>query len=47
MISTTTSDWTVQPAQFRAYHEPALEFDEVRHGLILECAGAGEKPKPD
>jgi predicted GNAT family acetyltransferase len=35
MISTTTSDWTVQPVQFRAYHEPALEFDEVRHGLIL------------
>jgi len=37
MISMTTSDWTVHPAQFRAYHEAALEHDEVRHGLILNA----------
>jgi hypothetical protein len=25
----------MQPAEFSAYHEPALEADEVKHGLIL------------
>ena len=46
MISTTTSDWTVQPAQFRAYHGAALEHDEVRHGLILNALAQVENAKP-
>ncbi len=27
----------MQPAEFRAYHEPALELQEVKHGLILNA----------
>jgi len=27
----------MQPAEFRAYHEPALEADEVKHGLIVNA----------
>jgi predicted GNAT family acetyltransferase len=27
----------MQPAEFRAYHEPALEAEEARHGLILNA----------
>ena len=27
----------MKPAEFRAYHEPALERDEVKHGLILNA----------
>jgi hypothetical protein len=27
----------MQPAEFKAYHEPALEADEVKHGLILNA----------
>jgi predicted GNAT family acetyltransferase len=27
----------MQPAEFRALHEPALEHDEVKHGLILNA----------
>jgi len=27
----------MQPAEFSAYHEPALEADEVKHGLILNA----------
>ena len=45
MISMTTSDWTVHPAQFRAYHEAALEHDEVRHGLILYALAQVESAK--
>ena len=45
MISTTTSDWTVQPAQFRAYHGADLEHDEVRHGLILNALAQVESAK--
>jgi hypothetical protein len=35
----------MQPAEFRAYHEPALELQEVKHGLILNALGQlrGEK----
>jgi predicted GNAT family acetyltransferase len=28
---------SMEPAKFRAYHEPALEADEVKHGLILNA----------
>jgi hypothetical protein len=36
----------MQPAEFRAYHEPALETDEVKHGLILNALArmAAETP---
>ena len=36
----------MQPAEFRAYHEPALETDEVKHGLTLNALArmAGETP---
>jgi RimJ/RimL family protein N-acetyltransferase len=27
----------MQPAEFRAYHKPALKRDEVKHGLILNA----------
>jgi len=27
----------MQPAEFCAYHQPALEADEVKHGLILNA----------
>ena len=36
----------MQPAEFRAYHEPALETDEVKHGLVLSALArmVGETP---
>jgi ribosomal protein S18 acetylase RimI-like enzyme len=36
----------MQPAEFRAYHEPVLEADEVKHGLILNALQqrGGETP---
>jgi len=36
----------MQPAEFRAYHEPALELQEVKHGLILNALRqmGGERP---
>ena len=46
MTSTLTSDSSAQPEQFRAYHEPALEFDEVRHGLILSALARVNSGKP-
>ena len=35
----------MQPAEFRAYHEPALELQEVKHGFILNALAriGGEK----
>jgi hypothetical protein len=41
----TTSYLIMQPAEFRAYHEPALELQEVKHGFILNALGRidGEK----
>ena len=46
MTLTTASDWSAQPEQFRAYHEPALELDEVRHGLILNGLAQVSSAKP-
>ena len=37
MTRKTTTDRSMQPAEFRAYHEPALEADEVKHGLIVNA----------
>jgi RimJ/RimL family protein N-acetyltransferase len=39
-------DWSAQPALFRAYHEPALERDEVRHGLISNALAQVNIGKP-
>ena len=39
-------DWSAQPAQFRTYHEPALERDEIRHGLILNALAQVNSGKP-
>src|SRR5215472_12141418 len=46
MTSTLTSDSSAQPEQFRAYHEPALELDVVRHGLILNALAQVNSGKP-
>lgn len=46
MASTLASDSSAQPEQFRAYHEPTLEFDEVRHGLILNALAQVNSGKP-
>jgi predicted GNAT family acetyltransferase len=35
MSGETTIQNSMQPAEFRTYHEPALQSDEVKHGLIL------------
>ena len=41
----TTRRRIMQPAEFRAHHEPALELQEVKHGFILNALGRidGEK----
>ena len=41
----TTSCLIMQPAEFRDYHEPALELQEVKHGFILNALARirGEK----
>ncbi|HJY50787.1 MAG TPA: GNAT family N-acetyltransferase [Stellaceae bacterium] len=39
MTLKTTAYGSMQPAEFRAYHEPALEPQEVKHGLILNALG--------
>jgi RimJ/RimL family protein N-acetyltransferase len=46
MSRETTIESSMQPAEFRAYHEPALETEEVKHGLILNALAlmGGEKP---
>ena len=46
LSSTTDSDWSAEPKQFGAYHEPALELDEVRHGLILNALARMNSGKP-
>jgi predicted GNAT family acetyltransferase len=46
VTSTTDLDWSAEPKQFRAYHEPALELDEVRHGLILNALAQVNSGKP-
>jgi len=46
MPSTTPSDWSAKPAQFRAYHEPTLELHEVVHGLILNALAQVDGAKP-
>jgi len=46
LSSTTASDWSAEPKQFGAYHEPALELDEVRHGLILNALARMNSGKP-
>jgi hypothetical protein len=45
MTLKTTAYGSMQPAEFRAYHKPALELQEVKHGLILSALGqlGGEK----
>src|SRR6266576_2030437 len=45
MISATTSDWSSHPAEFRAYHAPALERHEVIHGLILNALAQARSTK--
>ena len=45
MISATTSDWSSHPAEFRAYHAPALELYEVMHGLILNALAYMDRTK--
>ena len=45
MISPTTSDWSSHPAEFRAYHAPALELREVMHGLILNALAHMDRTK--
>jgi predicted GNAT family acetyltransferase len=44
--SKTDSDWSAEPKQFRAYHEPVLALDEVRHGLILNALTQMNSGKP-
>jgi hypothetical protein len=46
MTSTLASDSSVQPEKFRAYHGPALELDELRHGLILNVLAQVNSGKP-
>lgn len=46
MTSTTDSDWSAEPRRIRAYHEPALELDEVRHDLILNALAQVNSGKP-
>ena len=46
MTSTSPSEWSAQPMRFRAYHEFALELDEVRHGLILNALAQVDSAKP-
>lgn len=45
MTLKTTAYGSMQPVEFRAYHGPALELQEVKHGLILNALGqlGGEK----
>jgi len=46
MIPEPAIDWSAQPALFRSCHEPALERDEIRHGLILNALAQVNTGKP-
>ena len=46
MTLTLAPDSSAEPKQFRACHEPALELDEVRHGLILNALAQVNSGKP-
>jgi RimJ/RimL family protein N-acetyltransferase len=42
-----TSPSDMGPMEFRAYHEPALARDEVKHGLILNILAQPHDSKPN
>jgi hypothetical protein len=47
MTSTLASDLSAQPEQFRAYHESALEFEEVPSRFVLEFDWRGLRLEED